>query len=86
MKILTEVQEMSGCAPPQLTPNSKPIGDLEGFDSLSSIEATVLIESALGINAGCESLFISDDGQNALTLDEILQRVSSLANLQGLTV
>jgi hypothetical protein len=82
IKILTEVQELSGRPLCLMNNATKPIGDLDGFDSLSSIEATVMLESALGINADCDSLFISEDGAKALTIEEIVARISLLVEPQ----
>jgi acyl carrier protein len=84
--ILAEVQEISGRANSTLTGVDKPIGQLDGFDSLTSIEATVMIEAKLGIDAECDSLFISSDGSKALTLDEVVARIESIATAQKKTI
>ena len=77
-EILAEVQEMSGRPYVSIAGSQAPIGTLDGFDSLSSIEATVMLEAKFGINADGNSLFISDDGTKALTLDEIAARIENL--------
>ena len=82
-EVLEQVQEMSGRPTQTLLESTIPIGGLEGFDSLSSIEATVMIESKLGFDADCDSLFISEDGKKALTLDEVVDRVQTLLETQN---
>ena len=79
LDVLKEVQELSGRTFDGLAVGAKPIGTLPGFDSLCSIEATVLVEQKLGCPPpGASSLFISDDGNRALTLQEISDRIHTL--------
>lgn len=72
---IAEVQELGGHACPDIDVGLRPIGQLEGFDSLISIEATVIVETKLGCNLGTESIFISEDGGKCLSIDEIVKRV-----------
>ncbi len=85
LEVLKEVQELSGRKWEGLSPGGKPIGSLAGFDSLCSIEATVMIEQKLGgAPLGACSLFVSEDGLNALSLEEISQYIRKLTSaLQG---
>ena len=76
--VLKQVQELSGRAWNALKPTDKPIGSLAGFDSLCSIEATVMVEQKLGVALGANSVFVSDDGKRALSIEEITQRVHGL--------
>jgi len=79
LDVLKNVQELSGRSWEGLSTNGTPIGTLAGFDSLCSIEATVLVEQGLGGNSlGASSLFISEDGRRALTLEEISKRIHKL--------
>jgi len=80
---LKEVQQISGRAWTDLKPSSKPIGELDGFESLASIEATVLIEEKLGCKIEQDSLFISDDGTRALTIKQICERLAKLFGANG---
>ena len=75
---LKEVQRISGRDWTKLKPSSKPIGELAGFDSLASIEATVVIEEMLGCKIEHESMFISEDGTQALTIQQISERLAKL--------
>jgi hypothetical protein len=80
---LVEVQTLSGRDSRLDSPAIKPIGDLDGFDSLCSVEATVIIESRLGIDLGLESLFISDDGLRPLTIEETCSKILERLNSGG---
>jgi|HubBroStandDraft_4_1064222.scaffolds.fasta_scaffold13078_5 hypothetical protein len=82
-KAISEIQALSGRDPSVGGPNVTPIGDLDGFDSYCSIEATVLIGVRLEITFELESIFISDDGQKALTIGEIAERVRDIMITNG---
>jgi hypothetical protein len=82
---LREVQSLGGHPWVDLTPKDKIIGTLAGFDSLTGIEATVLIERKLALklgrpdlSLGRDSIFVSDDGRNALDVAEIVSKVCAL--------
>jgi acyl carrier protein len=81
-EVLAEVQELGGYPAPTLTVESTPIGDLPGFDSLSSIEATVLLEQKLGRDLDSESVFISEDGKHALNVNQIADRLCDLLGVE----
>ncbi len=80
---LKEVQQLSGRAWTDLKPSSTPIGELDGFDSLASIEATVVIEEKLDCKIEHDTLFISDDGTKALTIKQICERLAKLLETTG---
>ncbi len=79
IETLKEVQNICGKEWNDLDSNSVPIRDLDGFDSLLSVEVTVLIEEKLGcgelVDGSNPSIFISDDGQKALSINEITDKV-----------
>lgn len=83
LAVLREVQELSGRAWVDLSPSSQPIGDLDGFDSLIAIEATVLIEERVGCRCDKNSLFVTVDGTRALTVREVADRISALIAASG---
>ena len=66
-----------------LSPGSQPIGDLDGFDSLIAIEATVMIEERVGCRCDKNSLFVTVDGTRALTVREVADRISALIAASG---
>lgn len=76
--VLREVQELSGRGWSELRPDLPPIGSLDGFDSLASVEATVMIEQKLGCDLEMDSVFLSDDGTHALTVKQICERLAKL--------
>jgi acyl carrier protein len=80
---LKQVQQISGRTWTDLTRSSEPIGELDGFDSLASIEATVVIEERLGCTIEHDSLFISDDGTRPLTVGQICERLAMLIGATG---
>lgn len=66
------IQEMSSREVPELTENTLPIGDLPGFDSLSGLEATIMLP--VGLWDG-ENICTSDNGKKALNIGEITTRI-----------
>ena len=84
LEVLQDVQTLSGRSWTGLDPTAKPIGHLDGFDSLSAVEATVMVEEKLGCrDLEVDSVFISEDGTRALTVKEIAQRISKLLTASG---
>ena len=71
LNVLRDVQEISGEEYVDIGPGDKPLGTLGGFDSLKGIEATVMVQDRLGCEIERDSLFVSEDGQRAMTLGEI---------------
>lgn len=79
LQVLKEVQELSGRPWVGLKPQECPIGALDGFDSLCSMEATIQVEQRLGGLRLCTcSLFITEDKgseRRALSIEEISQNI-----------
>lgn len=84
VETVAQVQELSGCAPVAIDATTCPLCDLNEFDSLRGVEATVLLAAKLN----CEfktgksdvNLFVSKDGRRALTINEIVDRLVELSN------
>lgn len=85
VRVLRETQETSGRDWSPLDGDSKPIGALDGFDSLNGVEVTVWIETELGCSLGVDSLFVNENGTRALTIAEMVQRVERLMTGKGPT-
>ena len=68
---LKKVQETSGRPVSELDSDTKPIGDLEGFDSLSGVETTVHLSELLGHEISDDNIFFSEDGSRALSIAQI---------------
>ena len=81
---LKEVQILSGREWKDLSAGSVPINDLDGFDSLLSVEVTLMVEEKLGCGELTEeSIFISGDGQRALSIGEITTKVQNMISKMG---
>jgi hypothetical protein len=77
--VLKQVQQLSGRAWEGLPNTGIPLNDLAGFDSLCSVEATVMIEERLGCGElKAVSFFISEDGTRPLSILEISTRIQNL--------
>jgi acyl carrier protein len=85
LSVLKEAQSLSGREWTDLDVDAKPVGSLDGFDSLSGVEATVMIEQRVGCTLDVESIFVSDDGKRALTIGEISDRLLKLIAAKAAT-
>lgn len=77
LEVLREVQEMSGRVWRGLSADARPIGDLEGFDSLLGVEATVLVELKLDCRLDLNTVFVSGDGKVALSVREVAEQIQT---------
>lgn len=87
VEVLKEVQQLSGRDYRELPLSARPVLDLDGFDSLCSFEATVMVEEKLGCIGLLKipSIFISEENgqKRALTLLETAKVVEGLINSKG---
>ena len=76
--VIEELQRASGRACGELTGSTKPIGDLEGFDSLSAIEA------ALGQGLGTDNVLVAEISgrKRALTIAQVAERIVKLLKIK----
>src|SRR5438046_2617961 len=63
VEVLTEIQECSGRPVPVIGEDTYPMQDLEGFDSLNSVEATCMLSERLGFEVDPKLLIPSRAGQ-----------------------
>lgn len=78
-KVLQQVQTASGRTCPKITDSTKPIGDLDGFDSLMAVEATILVEQELGVTLENNTTpFTSGGSKRALTVAKIVDRIAAM--------
>ena len=77
VQTVVQVQEASGRASGAIDVTTRPLRDMEGFDSLSGLEATVLLSESLGVDIPdtCNP-FISEDGNRALSVSEIADTIN----------
>ena len=82
VETVAEVQEISGCTAEKITAETCPIKDLEGFDSLRGVEATIILAEKLKckFKAGTEdvNVFVSKDRRRALRIEEAVSRLMEL--------
>lgn len=72
VETVTQVQETSGRERGDIDASTRPLRDIEGFDSLCGLEATVLLSESLGVDLPDNfNPFISTEGNRALSVSEI---------------
>ena len=72
VQAVARVQEASGRSSGGIDVSSRPVRDVEGFDSLCGVEATVLLSESLGVHLPEDhNPFVSKDGKRALSVAEI---------------
>ena len=78
VQTVTQVQEVSGRSSAGIGPSTRPVGGVDGFDSLSGVEATVMLSESLGVDLPDDyNPFISKDGKRALSVGEIAENLST---------
>jgi acyl carrier protein len=75
IKVLEEIQEMSGRSLSSIGGTTCPMGDLEGFDSLNAVEATALVSERLGCSLPA-NVMLPRPGQ-MLSVSDIVDRITS---------
>lgn len=81
IRTLMDIQEMSGRAVLEITGESRPLDDLEGFDSLNATEACYLLSDLLGCEIEFE-IFERRHGENA-SVRQIVDRLCSILEIEG---
>lgn len=78
IQTVAQVQEMSGRSSAGIDADTRPVGSVDGFDSLSGVEATVMLSDSLRLHLPEDyNPFISKDGKRALTVGEIADGLST---------
>ena len=78
VQTVAHVQEMSGRPSAGIGASTRPVGGVEGFDSLSGVEATVMLSESLGVELPEDyNPFFSTDGKRALSVGEIADTLST---------
>lgn len=81
---VVQVQQASGRSIEGIGPDTRPFRDVEGFDSLSGVEATVLLTDTLGRELP-DSVFVPEQGSRALSLAEVADMVLGCASAAKVT-
>ena len=74
IQAVTQIQETSGRSVGGIAPDTRPLKDLQDFDSLCGVEATILLSEAVGRELP-DSVFVPQVGNRLLTVKEIADRV-----------
>ena len=74
IEAVTHVQETSGRSVGEIGPDTRPLKDLQDFDSLCGVEATVLLSDTVGRDLP-DSVFAPQEGSRVLSINEIADRV-----------
>ena len=76
VQTVVQVQMISGRPSDGIGASTRPLRDVEGFDSLSGLEATVMLSESLGVDLPNDcNPFISKDGNRALSVNEIADAI-----------
>jgi len=79
VQAVAQVQEVSGRPSGGIGSSTRPVRDMEGFDSLSGVEATVVLSESLGVDLPDDyNPFVSKDGRRALSVSEIADNLCIL--------
>ena len=85
VQTVAHVQEVSGRSSAGIGASMRPVGGVEGFDSLSSVEATVMLSESLGVDLPEDyNPFISKDGKRALSVGEIADTLSTYIGAEAI--
>ena len=84
IEAIAQVQQASGRSVEEIGPDTRPFEDVEGFDSLSGVEATVLLSETLGRDLP-DSVFTPEQGNRELSVNEVADRVLSCTSAAKVT-
>lgn len=87
IETVNQVQDVSGRSSAGIGASTRPIGGVDGFDSLSGVEATAMLSASLGVDIPENyNPFISSDGKQALSVNEIANRLSTFIKAEAMAV
>jgi hypothetical protein len=81
IEVLTELQELRGKGTPDVGDETCPIEDLEGFDSVSAVEATTRLEEELNLDLDAKLFWEKGDGK-PLRVKKIVDRICKVADVE----
>ncbi len=81
IEVITEIQAGSGRPVPEFHAELRPIGDLEGFDSLNGLEVSCELSKRLDCDIKPE-LMVPDYPWDQLTVNEIVGRLQQAVGAQ----
>lgn len=80
VKAVCRTQESSGRDLIDVTADTRPIGELEGFDSLNGVETTVEAIEIVKKDLPFNNVFVAENKAKALTIREAAKRILSYLN------
>ncbi len=80
VKAVCHTQESSGRDLINVTPETSPIGELPGFDSLNGVEITVEIIEVIKKDLPFNNVFVVEGKAKALTIREAAKRLLTFLN------
>lgn len=84
IEAISRVQSLSGRAVGDLGPQTCPVEDIEGFDSLSGVEATLFLSELLKTDLPNDrNPFLSVDGNRALSVNETTDYLCNIVTLEN---
>lgn len=78
VEAIRSVQETSGRGLERITPDTDVYAEIDDFDSLNGIEATVILSASFDNIELSYGLFLPEDGQRDVSVGEIVDRICSL--------
>lgn len=79
IRIVLEIQEISGRETIRVNKRTVPIGGLPGFDSMSGVDLAAMVDAEINIGA-VGNLCASQDGKRALPVSEIADRILEITS------
>lgn len=82
VEVIHEIQTASEYTPTPIGGTTRPLKDLEGFDSVQGVEAMSMLSDAIKVEIpASRNIFVSDDGKRRpLTIDEIVDELDKIVN------
>ena len=81
IEVLTEIQTKSGRPLIPFTGQTRPVGGLQGFDSLNAVEATVELAERLRCDLAEVNVFLNPAGTRPLCVQEITEHLCTQLHL-----
>ena len=75
-----QVEEASGRVAENIGPQTRPLLDIDWFDSHSGVESALFISLSLGLEIPCD-VFLPKGGQRHLSIKEVAERISGQMRL-----
>ena len=84
IETVAQVQDVSGRVSTGIGVSTRPVGGLEGFDSYSGVEATMMLSESLKVDLPMDyNPFVSSDGERALSVGEIADNLSNYVKAEA---